>query len=608
MSLGFPAPAMAQAEDPPIVALASPTGDDDGDGIENRYEDANLDLDDDAATNPGPDTDGDTVPDYLDPDDDGDGLPTASESADPNADGNPSDAVDSDLDAQPDYLDSPIGLASGAPVVSEQKVSATVGGFTGPLASQDYFGSSVQPIGDLDRDGVVDVAVGAYYDDGAGFNRGAVYILFLNADGTVKTEQQISQGVGGFVGPTPNDVGFGRDLAAPGDIDGDGIADLVVGSQYDTDGGSQRGAVWVLFMNTDGTVKAEQKISSTTGGLTGPIDDFDQFGNAVAAIGDLDGDGRSEIAVGAKGDDDGFLDAGAVYVLYLTSSGTVASQTKISDTTGGLVAPLANTDFFGDSVGPVGDVDGDGAYDVLVGATGDDTGGSDRGAAYVLMLNTNGTVKAESMIASGTGGLTYGLLDGDRFGYSIAGVGDADQDGNPDIMVGAPQADLGGNDRGLVLLLNLDASGSVIGEAAFGSGSNGVAGPLENFDYFGSNVASLGDLDGDGTLNVVISAVNDDDGSLDAGAFYVFDLTATGVVVVNSTGDASDLSAGNGVCDTGALNTQGDPQCTLRAAIEEANASAGIDTIHFDIPTSEAGYVGGSPAYWVIGQASNYPD
>ena len=83
-------------------ALAS---DSDGDGVFDIYEDTNVDLDGDPSTNPGPDTDGDLTPNYLDPDDDGDGLLTIHENADPNTDGNPADAQDTDGDAIPNYLD-----------------------------------------------------------------------------------------------------------------------------------------------------------------------------------------------------------------------------------------------------------------------------------------------------------------------------------------------------------------------------------------------------------------------------------------------------------------------------------------------------------------------
>ncbi|MCP3885280.1 MAG: hypothetical protein GY700_07370, partial [Propionibacteriaceae bacterium] len=85
----------------------------------------------------------------------------------------------------------------------------------------------------------------------------------------------------------------------------DGIMDLAVGASWDDDGGAERGAVYVLFLNADGTVKTEQKISSTTGGLTGSHDTAAYVGVSVAGVGALEGDGTTDVTVGAYLDDDG---------------------------------------------------------------------------------------------------------------------------------------------------------------------------------------------------------------------------------------------------------------------------------------------------------------
>ncbi len=418
-------------------------------------------------------------------------------------------------------------------VLSHQKISDTEGGFTGILDDFDWFGSSAAALGDLDGDGVGDLAVGAAWDDDGGDKRGAVWVLFLNTDGTVKSHQKISDTEGGFTGTLDNNDAFGWSVASLGDLDGDGVGDLAVGAYQDDDGGTNhfadRGAVWILFLDVDTTgdepvvtVKSHQKISDTQGGFTGILDDGDLFGRSVASLGDLDGDGVSDLAVGAPDDDDGNCGdcaRGAVWVLFLNTDGTVKFHQKISDTQGGFTGILDNSDRFGTSVASLGDLDGDDVTDLAVGAKFDDDGGSNRGAVWVLFLNPDGTVKSHQKISDTQGGFTGTLDNGDFFGRSVASLGDLDGVGVGDLAVGASDDD-GGLKRGAVWILFLRPDGRVKSHQKISDTQGGFTGILDNSDFF-SHVASLGDLDGDGVGDLAVGAIGDDDGGEMRGAVWV---------------------------------------------------------------------------------------
>ncbi|MCH8806516.1 MAG: FG-GAP repeat protein, partial [Planctomycetes bacterium] len=341
-----------------------------------------------------------------------------------------------------------------------QKISNTEGGFGGNLDPADLFGTAVASLGDVDGDGITDLAVGVFGDDDGGFNTGAVWILFLNTDGTVKAEQKISDTQGGFGGELSTNAIFGVSVDGIGDLDGDGVPDLAVGNFGDDDGGLDRGAIWIVFLNTDGTVKTEQKISDTQGGFNGTLSNSDQFGSGVADVGDLDSDGVTDLAVGAWTDDDGGPDRGAIWILFLNTDGTVKSEQKISDTQGGFAGTLDNGDQFGRSVADIGDLDGDGVTDLAVGANGDDDGGPDRGAVWVLFMNCDGTVKAEQKISDSAGGFAGVLDDTDLFGWGVAGPGDLDSDGTLDLTVAARQDDDGGPNRGALWVLFMNSDGT----------------------------------------------------------------------------------------------------------------------------------------------------
>ena len=405
-------------------------------------------------------------------------------------------------------------------VNSEEKISDSNGGFDGNLNDGDQFGSAIASIGDLESDGVNDLAVGAPFDDDNGENRGAIWILFMDADGRVDLERKISDDEGDFIGDLDNDDQFGSAIASIGDLNNDGVLDLAVGAPRDDDRGNNRGAVWILFLDALGRVVQNQKISDLRGGFDGNLSDGDQFGGAVANIGDVDADGVTDLAVGAQHDDDGGDNKGAVWILFMNSDGTVKAQQKISDNEGNLDDNLESDDRFGSAVAGIGDLNGDGVNDLAVGANQDGDGGSDRGALWILFLNTDGTVSSNQKISQNKGEFNGDLNDGDRFGSAVANIGDLDDDGIIELAVGAPQNDDGGQDRGATWILFMDDNGEVRSETKISSGNN-FDGNLSDSDQFGSAVADIGDLDGDGINDITIGAPLDNDGGTDRGAVWV---------------------------------------------------------------------------------------
>ncbi len=456
-----------------------------------------------------------------------------------------------------DYAFSITAPTDGTIVALMKIASGTDGGPT--LANDDEFGFSVTSVGDLDGDGVTDLAAGAPYDSSVDDLRGAVHVLLMHSDGTVRTSTKIGSYTGG--GPAlANFDKFGVSVTNLGDLDGDGVNDLAVGANADATGGDYRGAVHVLLLNSNGTVKSSTKIASGTNG--GPtLADGDSFGIAVTSVGDLDGDGVTDLAVGADADDTGGDYRGAVHVLLLNRNGTVKSSTKIADGTGG--GPTLNDgDSFGVGVANAGDVDGDGVTDLAVGALYDDTNGTDCGAVHLLFLNSDGTVKSSTKIASDTGGGPT-LNEGDAFGVAVTGAGDLDGDGVTDLVVGADYDDTNGPDRGAVHVLLLNSDGTVKSSTKIASDTGG--GPtLNDDDSFGTSVANVGDLNGDGMVDLAVGAYKDDTGGRNRGAVHILFLNAGNVAAAPTvtsptsasiTGTTATLG-GNVTADGGAAVTE----------------------------------------------------
>src|SRR5262249_31948768 len=137
---------------------------------------------------------------------------------------------------------------------------------------------------------------------------------------------------------------FGRSLAYLGTVNGHRL--LAIGAPEASGTNASSGVVWILELDSAGAVVpgSARRISNAENGFpSGLLHDGDQFGYALANAGDWDGDGVPELIVGARWDDDGGTNRGAIYILYLNSNWTVRQAVKISNTAGGLGAPLADS-------------------------------------------------------------------------------------------------------------------------------------------------------------------------------------------------------------------------------------------------------------------------
>ncbi|MDP2313236.1 MAG: MopE-related protein [Pseudomonadota bacterium] len=290
--------------------------------------------------------------------------------------------------------------------------------------TNDYAGVAIDG-GDIDGDGLADVVVSAYNrTSGAGevgvWNAGAIGggAESFSTDATVL-----------ITGVTAQDnLGYAAALAP--DLDGDGFRDLVVGAPASSSA-SGTGTAYVFYgVDTlSGTVTADTADAILTGTAAN-----DRFGLAVAGLADLDGDGYGDFAVTADKDDTAGADAGALYVYTTAPTGSATGASVAT----AIVTGEAAGDFLGRTVAGLGDVNGDGFSDLFVGATGYDAGGlSLSGATYIVYgPTTPGTSSATGYDARFTGANTA-----DAVGYAVSGGGDVNADGYDDFMTSAPSWD-----------------------------------------------------------------------------------------------------------------------------------------------------------------------
>ncbi len=343
------------------------------------------------------------------------------------------------------------------------------------------FGTSLAPAGDVNGDGYSDIIIGAPSYTNGQTSEGRAFVYLGSSGGLLAVPWTAES--------NQAQARFGWSVAGAGDVNGDGYSDVIIGAYEYANGEDNEGRAYVYLGSPTGLGPSPAWTAESNQVVAG-------FGNSVASAGDVNGDGYSDVIVGAPLYDNGQSNEGRAF-LYLGSPAGLAAAPAWTAESNQVIAD------FGVSVAGVGDVNGDGYSDVIVGADGFDNGQNDEGRAFVYLGSAGGLATTPAWTAESD-------QIGAQFGYSVAGAGDVNNDGFSDVVIGAPYYDRILTDEGGAFAYHGSAAGLAAAPAW-------TAYSDQAFASLGFSVATAGDVTGDGFSDVAVGIPYFDGAQTDCG-------------------------------------------------------------------------------------------